>query len=452
MEYTDYELYQILETNGYKTSEKNLDILKEGLESERYDIISEEYDEDDYDDNEETIIYEDAEFSDYELYKILEEAGYKTTEKNLSIIRELYDSGKIEIIMTESLNEGMRFSLNRSSRIERRGQINLANAERKRALAVAKAKLKRWKNAVKKGETPIERFDDTDYQDAIGQAQKAYKASVGAANTGHQDRVIVRDHDTGLLYSKKDQRRIADNTGETQKRIKAMQDKEAELKAAAHLNRTRERLSRPSLLQRIRSVFRKNPKSDAGAGVVKNIEPTTPGAEVETYNKPGAGAVKNTGFTIPGAGSGSEPEKKQAAPAAEAPKKKAPAKKAAKPAAPSTEGKKPVPETPKPNGDAGLAAPVKPEGSTPKPKKKPAIPDAKKPSKGKGSGKPVASGAPVGTPDPSHVTPVHTFKESVDYSDYDLYKLLESNGYKTTEANLEILKEGLESGRYYLED
>lgn len=39
-----------------------------------------------------------------------------------------------------------------------------------------------------------------------------------------------------------------------------------------------------------------------------------------------------------------------------------------------------------------------------------------------------------------------TVKES--YSDYELYQILEENGYTTTEANLSILKEGLETGKY----
>ena len=39
--YSDYELYQILEESGYKTTEKNLDILKEGLESGKYEILDE---------------------------------------------------------------------------------------------------------------------------------------------------------------------------------------------------------------------------------------------------------------------------------------------------------------------------------------------------------------------------------------------------------------------------
>ena len=38
---SDYELYQILEASGYKTTEKNLAILKEGLETGKYNIIYE---------------------------------------------------------------------------------------------------------------------------------------------------------------------------------------------------------------------------------------------------------------------------------------------------------------------------------------------------------------------------------------------------------------------------
>jgi len=35
-------------------------------------------------------------------------------------------------------------------------------------------------------------------------------------------------------------------------------------------------------------------------------------------------------------------------------------------------------------------------------------------------------------------------------SDYELYKVLEANQYKTTEKNLQLLKEGLINGKYYL--
>lgn len=41
-------------------------------------------------------------------------------------------------------------------------------------------------------------------------------------------------------------------------------------------------------------------------------------------------------------------------------------------------------------------------------------------------------------------------KES--YSDYELYQILEFNNFDTTVENLEILKEGLENGKYFLED
>jgi len=37
-EFSDYELYQILEQNGYKTHNENLRILKEGLSRGKYDI------------------------------------------------------------------------------------------------------------------------------------------------------------------------------------------------------------------------------------------------------------------------------------------------------------------------------------------------------------------------------------------------------------------------------
>ena len=44
--YSDYELYQILEENDYKTSRENLQILKEGLDSGKYTIIEQIKDED----------------------------------------------------------------------------------------------------------------------------------------------------------------------------------------------------------------------------------------------------------------------------------------------------------------------------------------------------------------------------------------------------------------------
>ena len=41
VEYSDYELYQLLDESGYKPTEKNLYLLKEGLESGRYEILTE---------------------------------------------------------------------------------------------------------------------------------------------------------------------------------------------------------------------------------------------------------------------------------------------------------------------------------------------------------------------------------------------------------------------------
>ena len=41
-EYSDYELYQILDESGFKPTASNLDLLKEGLETGKYEIVNEE--------------------------------------------------------------------------------------------------------------------------------------------------------------------------------------------------------------------------------------------------------------------------------------------------------------------------------------------------------------------------------------------------------------------------
>lgn len=64
---TDYEIYQLLEENGYEPSEENLAIVKN------------------LDENAE------CEYSDYELYQLLEENGYEPSEENLAYLRENMD-------------------------------------------------------------------------------------------------------------------------------------------------------------------------------------------------------------------------------------------------------------------------------------------------------------------------------------------------------------------------
>ena len=44
--------------------------------------------------------------SDYELYQLLDESGYKPTEKNLYLLKEGLESGKYEIVEEELLDEG----------------------------------------------------------------------------------------------------------------------------------------------------------------------------------------------------------------------------------------------------------------------------------------------------------------------------------------------------------
>lgn len=137
--YSDIELLELLEANGYKASAENCILLKEGLASGRYLIEEDESDveeaeekkekepetaekeiekedtkeeekadeakdsdeknsddekKDDKEDEKEVV--EEA-VSDYALYKLLESSGYATTKNNLRMLKEGIGSGKFVI-------------------------------------------------------------------------------------------------------------------------------------------------------------------------------------------------------------------------------------------------------------------------------------------------------------------------------------------------------------------
>jgi len=52
------------------------------------------------------------------------------------------------------------------------------------------------------------------------------------------------------------------------------------------------------------------------------------------------------------------------------------------------------------------------------------------------------------TKDYSHKLTEAAIGEGTDFSDYELYQILEQNGYKTHKKNLQLLKEGVTNGRY----
>ena len=156
---TDYELYQVLDSNNYEPNKENLKILKEGLDTgdfiivcedengdlkflsddekeaiEGYDKIIAKTDDENVKDQLEHIKqeeknhldyletaqkdknakYEDdheikESFTDYELYKLLEENKYAPTKRNLYILKEALNEGDIEIINeTEDYAGAMR--------------------------------------------------------------------------------------------------------------------------------------------------------------------------------------------------------------------------------------------------------------------------------------------------------------------------------------------------------
>ncbi len=111
----DYNLYQLLEFTGYKTSEKNLVSLKESndlfvklleelgtndapeavklgdaiekaFEAENDEVVDDLEKADDV----EQVVIENV--SDFELYKVLEECGYAPSKENVEIIREDYET------------------------------------------------------------------------------------------------------------------------------------------------------------------------------------------------------------------------------------------------------------------------------------------------------------------------------------------------------------------------
>ena len=132
---TDLELMELLDESGYEPSLENLISLKEGIEAGKIEILDEgkgasirtqqqweaelngecgeisekrraklegkfakqrEFEKKQEEKAKKSPMIKES-YSDYELYKILDENGYTTTEKNLAILKEGLSTGKYEI-------------------------------------------------------------------------------------------------------------------------------------------------------------------------------------------------------------------------------------------------------------------------------------------------------------------------------------------------------------------
>mgnify|MGYP003318581827 CR=1 FL=1 len=83
-EYSDYDLYVMLDENGYEPSNKNLDDLKEGLETDKYLILS----------CDDIVLVENAN-SDINYMQLLESNDFESDEENIEILKDLISKNRI---------------------------------------------------------------------------------------------------------------------------------------------------------------------------------------------------------------------------------------------------------------------------------------------------------------------------------------------------------------------
>ena len=86
----DYKLYKALDENGFVPSNKNLELLKEGIVSGRYEIL----------DTSDILVSESAS-EDSVLSQLLEKNEYAVTDENKELLESKFDKG--EILLSEGI-------------------------------------------------------------------------------------------------------------------------------------------------------------------------------------------------------------------------------------------------------------------------------------------------------------------------------------------------------------
>jgi len=213
---TDYEIYQLLEENGYEPSEENLAIVKNLDEDAEY------------------------EYSDYELYQLLEDNGYEPSEENLAYLREnmdLLDEGILTWNATrhgdnmekysnelnrinDIKNDSARFnalSSRRKAKLERRAEkaakkVQKANDYMQDKMAAgATNKLKAFSDAAKTRKAENNKNDkmmnklNTDYGEAVKKSREQYHNVTGlgtATDEVHSGAVSTAQHNKAVAANK----------------------------------------------------------------------------------------------------------------------------------------------------------------------------------------------------------------------------------------------------------
>jgi hypothetical protein len=126
-EYSDYDLYKLLDGNGFEPSEDNLAALKEGLGSGYFSILR----------MPESAFVSEGTSDNYNYCQILEENGYAMTASNVESLEEAEELGRV-------LYEGKLWN-----RIKEKHHERVVKRHRKK-------QSKQMKKAWKEGNTPLQ--------------------------------------------------------------------------------------------------------------------------------------------------------------------------------------------------------------------------------------------------------------------------------------------------------
>lgn len=126
-EYSDYELYKLLDGNGFEPSEENLAALKEGLENGYFNILT----------MPESAFVSEGTSDNYNYCQVLEENGYAMTASNVESLEEAEELNRV-------LYEGKLWN-----KIKEKHHERVIKRHRKK-------QSKRMKKAWKEGSTPLQ--------------------------------------------------------------------------------------------------------------------------------------------------------------------------------------------------------------------------------------------------------------------------------------------------------
>lgn len=102
----DYELYKLLDENGFEPTEENLEILKEGLSTGEFDILDSS-----------NVVFNEGMSQDFLYKQILENNGFEIDDESISALEEGIVNG--EILLTEGVFKKWRNKIRARKRMKK---------------------------------------------------------------------------------------------------------------------------------------------------------------------------------------------------------------------------------------------------------------------------------------------------------------------------------------------